>query len=489
MKKYTFGLLSLLIFIFGIFSSCEEVEDFTTSLATEDVLYLSGERVRLLGRILTTQAVNASDHGFYIATNENFTQPLIISLGQRTNPGRFIGETTGLQVDQQYFVKSFLSLEGEMLFGNIIELNTLTPAATGLQPNNGKFGEVINILGRNFTADTRVFFGNTEGQVVGIDFESRILVRIPIAEAPVVRIRVISQGREMLVSEVFEYTTGTYRKISDFPGSQRLFNNVFLQNDKDFYVGLGTERGLSFNSQFWKFDVLAQQWQQVPFEGTPLRFAFNSTQYFGSGSVLLDRFPFFLVPDFWKLESDGSFTRLPDLPFVEANALAYELEGQLYVAGGENGFGRETYRYSPATGNWMRVNNTPFRVSRATTSFVYEGKIYILNPDSRELFAYSPSTDSWNFVTNYPGQPGGTGGFGIVVDGRAYIGMEFRSNRIWELNLSTMNWALKNDFPGIIQASNAGVFLHDGLIYFLRSADLQLAGPMEMWEFDPKGFN
>jgi len=120
MKKYKFGLLSLLIFIFGIFSSCEEVEDFTTSLATEDVLYLSGERVRLLGRILTTQAVNATDHGFYIATNESFTQPLIISLGQRTNPGRFIGETSGLQVDQRYFVKSFLALEGEMLFGNII---------------------------------------------------------------------------------------------------------------------------------------------------------------------------------------------------------------------------------------------------------------------------------------------------------------------------------------------------------------------------------
>ncbi|UJP65603.1 IPT/TIG domain-containing protein [Mongoliitalea daihaiensis] len=489
MKKYTFGLLSMLIFIGSIFSSCEEIDDFTTSLVTEEVIYLSGERVRLLGRVITVQEVRATDHGFYISTNESFGQPLIISLGERLSPGRFIGETSALQVEQRYFVKSFLQVDGELIFGNTLELTTLQPASTSLQPNNGRQGDVINILGRNFTADSRVFFGETEGQVIGIDFESRIRVRIPVAEAPVVSIKVISQGREMIVPDLFEYTIGTYKKISEFPRPQRYFDNVFLQQGTDFYVGLGTDRRLSFNPEMWKFNILAQQWYQVSFEGRPVRFAFNSSQYFGSGSLFLDRLPFFLVGDFWKLEADGSFLKLPDVPFVEANALAFELNGNLYVAGGENGFGQETYRYTPTTGTWMRVNNTPFRVTKANSSFVYEGKFYILNPETREIFAYTPETDSWAFVTNYPGLPGGTGGFGAVIDGRAYIGMENRSNRIWELNMSNLNWALKNDFPGVIQASNVGVYVHSGLIYFLRSADLQLPGNMELWEFDPKGFN
>jgi hypothetical protein len=489
MKKYTFGLFSFFIFIFTIITACEEIEDFSTALVTEEVIYLSGERVRLLGRIIATQDLEASDHGFYISTNEGFTQPIIISLGQRVTPGRFIGESSALQIEQRYFVKSFITINGAPIFGNTLELNTLTPAASSLQPNNGRQGEVINILGRNFTSDSRVFFGEKEGQIEGIDFESRIRVRIPVAEAPVVTIRVISQGREMIVPEPFEYTIGTYQRIGEFPGPQRYFDNVFLQQGKDFYVGLGTDRRLAFNNEFWRFDVVSKQWQQVPFEGRPLRFAFNSTQYFGSGSVLLDRFPFFLVGDFWKLEPDGTFLRLPNLPFVESNALAFELNGNLYVSGGENGFGQETYRYTPSTGNWMRVNNAPFQVTRANTSFVYDGKFYLLNSETREIFAYHPMADAWSFVTNYPGLPGGSGGFGVVVDGRAYLGLEGRSNRIWELNLSTLNWALKNDFPGVVQASNTGVFVHEGLIYFLRSADLQLPGRMEIWEFDPKGFN
>ena len=104
MDRSKFGLISLLLIFFGIFSSCEEESQVTTSLITEEVIYLSGERARVLGRIITNQNVDASDHGFYISENESFSQPIIISLGERVAPGRFIGETSELDIQKKYFV-------------------------------------------------------------------------------------------------------------------------------------------------------------------------------------------------------------------------------------------------------------------------------------------------------------------------------------------------------------------------------------------------
>lgn len=487
--KYPKIVVLLFLLMAGIFSSCEEETEVSTSLVTEEVLYLSGEKIRLLGRILTTSQVSGLDHGFLISDNPGFTSPKMISLGVRENPGRFIGESDVLEMDKKYYAKAFLELPSGFLYGNILEVQTLTAAAEDLSPNNGKAGLEIFILGKNFPKDARVFFGTNEGQVIGIDFESRIRVRVPAAAAPVVQVRVLAQGREFVVPTPFEYTIGTYQKLGDFPLGDRIYNNVYFQQGADFYVGSGTLRSNNFNEKFWKLSGGQGNWEEVTFSGRPLWMAFATANYYGSGASVLGRAPFTIARDFWTINQSGQFQRMPDLPFDQVNAIAFQTGNTLFVTGGDNGFGFETFRYDPISGTWSRVSNAPFRLHNRMMHFTYAGKFYVVNPDNREIFSYNPETDNWDFFQRYPGLIGGVGGFGAVVGDRVYLGLENRSTEIWELNMQTLNWAAKNSFTGNPLASNAGVFVNNGLIYILRSNESQLpAAPMEFWVFDPKGF-
>jgi hypothetical protein len=487
MKRVRIGIIPIFLIIILVFASCEDESTVVPSLLTEDVIYNSGEKMRLLGRIITTQEVNASDHGFYLSETENFSQPIVISLGARQGPGRFIGEVSGLSIQKTYYVKAFIESNGQQIFGNVLTTSTLSPAVTSMTPNNGKAGIVISILGRNFTSDTQVFFGDRPGVVLGIDFESRLRVRVP--ESPGVRalpVKVVSQGRELILTQPFSYTTGTYAKIGNFPISERFYDNIWLQEGSSFYTGLGTLRGLAMNNSMWKYEVEAGQWRQIEFAGRPIWMSFFSGNYFGGGSSVLGRAPFVVANDFWRL-NNGVFEKLPDLPFNVANAASFTLENELYVIGGIIGFSLETYRYNSSLGQWQRIANAPFPITKSTTTFTYKSKAYFINPQAREVQAFDAATQKWSFITRFPTNYGNGGGFGIVIGDKAYVGLEDRSSQIWELDLLTLNWAAKNEFTGVLQARNAGVFVHNGLIYILRSGEIQFSGPMEFYVFDPNG--
>jgi N-acetylneuraminic acid mutarotase len=90
-------------------------------------------------------------------------------------------------------------------------------------------------------------------------------------------------------------------------------------------------------------------------------------------------------------------------------------------------------------------------------------------------------------VTTFPASYGNGGGFGVVIGDRAYIGLENRTDQIWELDLPTLNWVQKNDFTGTLNSRNAGVFAHNGLIYILRSGVILNTDPMEVYLFDSNG--
>lgn len=157
MIRRVFSPLASLVLIFSFFA-CEEQLDLTPSIITENALLVSGERMRLSGRVITTQNIAASDHGFYISDNEGFSQPIIISLGVRESPGRFIGETTGLEIEKTYFVKSFVELPEGIVFGNVVNIETLSPRLIDFSPSNGQSGITVTINGVNITEDVRVFF-------------------------------------------------------------------------------------------------------------------------------------------------------------------------------------------------------------------------------------------------------------------------------------------------------------------------------------------
>ena len=92
--------------------ACTQEEDATIVVTTEEIIFVSGEKVRALGRLITNQPVSTTDHGFQLSISENFTSPIIVSLGVKDGPGRFIGETDGLSINQTYFAKAFAPVDG-----------------------------------------------------------------------------------------------------------------------------------------------------------------------------------------------------------------------------------------------------------------------------------------------------------------------------------------------------------------------------------------
>ncbi len=488
MNKRVVGIVSFLLLLVSIFSSCEEEIDSPPSLITEEVLYVSGDKARFLGRIITTQRITGADHGFYIAEEEGFSKPLIISLGERDRPGRFIGEIGDLKISENYFVKAYLEIGGEIQFGNTISLNTLEPTVFDYSPTNGSGGQLIFINGKNFTSDTKVFFGDRQAEVSEIAFESRITVRIPaIAESPVEVIKVVSQNNEMTFPLLFEYTIGKFNKIGNFPGNERILDNIHFQQGNKLYSGLGSDRGVNFVSWIFSYDLSSNTWQNSNFQGSPLFMAFSSKNYFGAGALVLGRAPFVLSRDFWKVEN-GNYQKLPDLPFEEANAVAFEISDNLYIAGGIVGDSVSVYQYNKISGVWTKKQNAPFSINNSLFNFTYQNQHYFINPANRQLVSYDPVSENWETVSTYPGEFGSGGGIGIAIGDRIYIGLGNRSQQIWEMSMNNLNWVRKNDFPGSLMARNAGVYVQDGLVYLLRSPEVQLSTPMELWSFDPNGF-
>ncbi len=467
--------------------SCTQEEDAVTVVATEEVIFVNGEKIRVLGRLIANQPITAADHGFQLSTSEAFSSPIVISLGEKIGPGRFIGETSGLQAGQDYFVRAFVNAGGSDLFGETLAVKTLLPAIESFSPALSFPGTEMQILGRNFTPDTRVFFWDREATVLEIVFDSRIRVLIPASSGEaLVPLTVWSQDEKLEASQPFEYRTGQYTLVGEFPESERIYDNVFFQYQNSFYAGLGTVRLGDYFEGFQRFDPQSSTWAKVDFPGGSRRGAFASGGYLGGGA-LVERDSYTYLRDFWKMGGEH-FERLPDLPIDSYESLAFELNGQLYVVGGSAPGPRAVVAFNPITKSWSSRAAAPFDLATTMAWFSYQEKAYLLAAGNR-IWEYEPTTDSWRVFATFPGSSVGGPGMAQVIGDRAFIGLFPRSNHLMELDLRTLVWKPKNPIPGLSQNLNSGYFAFNGHLYLLRCPERPVPGiaPMELYRFDPDG--
>ncbi len=481
---WTFFILTL----FFLVSSCIEEESTSRILVTEEVLFVSGEQVRLMGRLITNDPISSVDHGFYLSEQEDFSSPIIISLGEKQAPGRFIGETSGLRSARTYFAKSFIDYGAGVEFGNTIELNTLASGVSDFSPKFGAVGEELIIVGRNFSSDTKVFFGEQEAEILEIQFEARIRVLIPpIGNESLVPLTLQVQDESIISSELFEYQIGTYQKISEFPEPIRLYDNIFYQNANGFHIGLGSDRRISPYSKIQRYLVGTEEWQELIFPESSLSFAFFTDSYFGGGISESSRLDNTINRSFYRVEGN-SFVRLPDLPFESKESMAFELDGSLFVLGGKEGNPAAVRKFEPESETWENLENSPENFSAENAFFLYQNQAYLIAED-RVIWRYNPQEDSWTEITEYPGSMGQGYGIGRVIGNKAYVGLYRRSDELWELNLDAMTWKSKNQMPGDPQSIVVGHFVDNEFIYIMRVPDITLFGnfSMDFYKFDPDG--
>jgi hypothetical protein len=478
------GIVVLLLLSIG----CTKEESGTTVLVTEEVLYASGEQVRILGRLITNQAVTATDHGFYLSQEANFASPIIISLGAKSGAGRFIGETSGLQAQKNYFVKSFMDIGNGIEFGNTIELQTLAAGIESYSPYFGSPNQEIFILGRNFSSDTKVFFGDVEAEVLENLFESRLRVRIPeLQGGSSVAIRVQSQDQILTFPINFEYQTGSYVTLQPFPDQLRLANNISFQSGSHFYVGLGSNRQIRFYEKILKYDPSTNQWTDSNFSGSARSFGFATDNYLGGGIAELTKEPYVMNNSFWRITSTG-YVRLKDLTFPSRESIAFELANELYLLGGKDGNTRAVRKYNALTESWTNLPNSLREFSAINPYFVYQNKLYVLGSD-KVLYSFDPISGRLESISSYPGLTGLGYGFAKVIGSKVYFGGFELENQVWEFNLETFNWVPKNPIPGSLLSKTAASFVQGGFIYFMRQEDINLPGdfPLELFIFDPTG--
>ena len=477
---------SFLFFILLAFWSCTQEDETPILVATEEVLFVGGDKIRISGRLLANREVLAEDHGFEFSTQASFANPIIISLGEKNQPGRFIGEKSGFKLTQTYFVKAFATINGARIEGKVIELSTLSPAVTSFAPNYGVAGQELVIQGKNFPEGTKVFFGNQEAPVLQNVFESQLTVKIPAPTGQiVVPIKLRIQDKEITLSTPFEYQAGKYTKVSDFPGGLRIYENISFTNASGFHAGLGKVRFGENYPRFQRFNPATGTWSEVNFPGNPRRYVFGSNNYLGGGAIETSRDVFSYDRSFWKING-SNFERLGDLPFNTRDALAVDWDGGLLLFGGLDGASLLVRAYDPVKRTWSTKGNAPIALGRNAAAFATATRVIVLGSNG-QVWEYNPPLDSWQLLTTYPGNKGQGYPFVEVIGSKAYLGLFRATQELWELNLETLTWKAKNQIIGLPQSITSGYFQYNGSIYFLRAPEESVSGTltMELYKFDP----
>jgi N-acetylneuraminic acid mutarotase len=207
----------------------------------------------------------------------------------------------------------------------------------------------------------------------------------------------------------------------------------------------------------------------------------------GGGGIEVDRDVFEYKREFWKING-SNFERLPELPFTSFRSLAFELNGQLFLAGGSGVGTRGIKKFNPATKAWSTLNSAPIDLDYSLAFFLYQNKAYFIANEGN-IWEYEPNSDSWKILTTYPSSRGNGFGMAQVLGDKVYIGLYRRTDRLWELDLETLTWKTKNNIPGLPQSVNVGIYTFNGQIYILRAPEVSVGGnlPMELYRFEPDG--
>jgi len=478
--------------ILGSVVACQEDENLESIVLTEEILFIGGDKVRMSGRVLAISRDGIQDHGFYVAVDEAFTSPIVVSLGEKSIPGRFIGEAGGLDLKSDYYFKSYITSKGNTIFGSIVPFTTLGPFIEDFSPRIGLSGQTISITGGNFTGATEVYFGDSKAVIVDIKLESIIKVMVPeIMNNPFVEVKVVLGNEEMIFPFPYEYIIGKWEMTGTFIDDKSYYQSLFFQSDNKLFFGLGIAQGTGLNDKIWELDFNSWAWSEKPFTGTAVTNAFATNGFFGSGIKEDLRTNFILSNEFWRYDSaTEDFEQLGTLPFGFSESVGIVLDQDLYLFGGitanvSNNF--DYYKYDDTTGSWSLLGKARININTDYPNFQVNNLAFLMD-ENGGLFQYNAGDDIWTQVSQYPGTVKPLG-FGVVMNNKVYIGMFGGLRQMYEYDPILNSWKRKISYPGNVLHLNVAWWTYNNMIYVMRS-DIRSTGgvPMEIWSFDPEGF-
>lgn len=489
------GIIWLVLLFVGLIQlpGCIPEQALENIVVTEDILYISGEKVRMTGRVLeSTDPID--DHGFYIANDESFTSPIQVSLGPKENGlGRFVGEYDGLDINTPYYFKSYANIKGNEVVGIAKGFSSLKPRINKYFPHEGFEGTAITIEGSNFTKDTQVLIGGKKVLISSIENESSIIVITPkIDMSSEVAISVIVQDTTMNFKHKFNYYFGKWNLETTFPDAQQIYEAMFFKDGNNFIFGMGNDVQFHRNLNIWNLDLTTYQWSDIEFPGFEgHRSPFFSNGFWGAGATIVRQQGIIeLTPYFWKY-SLGVVEPKPFLPFRTYKSVGVTLNDSLFVIGGiddEHIPIRNFYAFDEASSTWTTFGQMPIDITRDYPYFVYNNEAYFLQPNS-EIWRFTPSDNSWNHVGDFPVEVR-DGGVAVALNNKIYIGLFRDDKRIWEWDINANSWTQKVSFTGGLRDINTAFFSHDNKVFIFRAkydgGRFEKDPHMELWSLDPE---
>lgn len=487
------SLLYLFLFLSVLQFQCEREQEETVVL-TEAILLLSGERVRMSGRIYSLANEQISEHGFEVSTTNQFIDPIVVSLGEKSDLGSFIGETNDLISNTNYFFRAFVISDRAIVYGNAINFNSLNLSISSFSPSTAYEGDELTIIGANFSSDVSVFFNDAESEIVSLELESILKVEVPdIEESVIVKIRVENENSNFEFEIPFEYIYGLWENTMNFSSSNKFIDGLAIDMGDQFIMGLGQQTGRDpINPLVWKYNKLTEEWTLLDFDGTPFRGGFYCSEgYFGAGArVWLTEFGPDFSNDMWKYENDA-FTYLGTVPYDVYRPICFVYNSKLYLVGGlidSNEYSNLIYSYDEHTTQWKTENTlVPFDISMQYPSFEYNELYYFISPD-QSIWTLDLSTLEFNHIGEAP--------FGVLKEGisavignKAYIGLFRNENEIREYDISNGIWKEKMFINDLVRNRNVALIpFEDGFDLIRVDPDAGTGDFMEIWQFNPNLF-
>ena len=486
-KAPNFLMLALCLFLY----SCDdEVIETDLSVYTEEIVFTSAESVIMTGRVLAFGQIALEDHGFQISTDENFTNPIVVSLGGKEIPGRFVGQSNGLNSRTTYFCRSFITYGGETKTGNTLSLATFSPKVIDFSPKEGISNVVITVEGLNLTADTEILWEGTTIVPEAIIAETFVEFRVPALQTnPVIFFKVVSKGDTLTLNQPYEHIIGQWTNLGPLDDMERNQRHIYFEDGDDFIYGLGLALQFLTNNVH-VLDKNTLQRTVLNFPGVAVEGAFFDNTYFGGGSTEKVFSPvqqLNISKEFWKYENQ-SFIRLADCPARLYKAVALAADGKVYLYGGETMLRQRNllyYVYDIATDEWSTGSYAPVSPLNSYPSFHLNGYNYFVVEDGT-TYRHDYANNVWETVAKFPVKPQEYG-YSIVLDGKAFVGLQGLEKRSYVYRPDDNVWRTKRSIAESTFFETKGVWTNNGLIYVVRNNQTSITERF-LWRFDPNGF-
>ncbi|MBL0742889.1 IPT/TIG domain-containing protein [Chryseolinea lacunae] len=342
--------------------------------------------------------------------------------------------------------------------------DALTPVLLGIDPNVGKYNDVVTINGANFATDVlklQVTFNGVRAEIVSAT-PSALTVKVP-PTSSTGKVSVVSDGQTLVSTEDFTVLVGDWEKRSDAPkAGQQYALETFTVNNKAYvllgeystnnYVEFSTlwlydesedtwtakstysmtaslSGSVSWGSDIGKayvlepgglplreYDAATDKWseKQHPFTAENQNVNLNTAFNVGHNGYVLMADKALLIYDI----DDNNWTKKATFPgtLINNQASAHVIGDKAYVLTGNT-----LWQYDPATDKWTQKAGLD---EDYTCTFAAEGKFYAGDyaRDARSTFEYNPATDRWTQKASFSGgariDP-----LCISVNNRAFVGL------------------------------------------------------------------